>query len=69
MSRFGMPSGRAPWVRVMAAVTVVALVGSLGYSALALIAAPAWTGWVLLVGVLGLLIGLLVREPERDCER
>lgn len=63
-----MPSARAPWVRVLAAVTAVALAASLGYSALALIAAPAWIGWVLLVGVLGLLVGLLVRGPERHRE-
>ncbi|MDQ3150462.1 MAG: hypothetical protein M3R63_01640 [Actinomycetota bacterium] len=48
MGRYGMPSGRAPWVRVVAGVTAVALVASLGYSALALVAAPSWAGWVLL---------------------
>ncbi|MDQ3885769.1 MAG: hypothetical protein M3308_01815 [Actinomycetota bacterium] len=62
MPRFGMPPGRATWVRVVAAVTAVALVASLGYSALALVAAPGWTGWLLLVGAFGLLVGLLARD-------
>ncbi len=62
MPRYGMPSGRAPWVRVVAAVTAVALVASLGYSALAVLAAPSWAGWVLLVGVFGLLVGILSRN-------
>ncbi len=63
MPRYGMPSGRATWVRVVAAVVAVALAASLGYSALALVAAPGWVGWLLLVGALGLLVGLLVRDP------
>lgn len=63
MRRYGMPPGRTTWVRVVAAVTAVALAVSLGYSALALVAAPGWAGWLLLVGALGLLVGLLARDP------
>jgi hypothetical protein len=63
MPRYGMPPGRAAWVRVVAAVTAVALATSLGYSALALVAAPGWAGWLLLVGAFGLLVGLLARDP------
>ncbi|HYZ09337.1 MAG TPA: hypothetical protein VE709_12285 [Pseudonocardiaceae bacterium] len=62
MPRYNMPPGRATWVRVVAAVTAVALAVSLGYSALALVAAPGWVGWLLLVGAFGLLVGLLVRD-------
>ncbi len=63
MRRYGMPPERATWVRVVAAVTAVALAASLGYSALALVAAPGWAGWLLLVGAVGLLVGLLARNP------
>ncbi|MDQ3601774.1 MAG: hypothetical protein M3408_11120 [Actinomycetota bacterium] len=63
MRRYGMPPERATWVRVVAAVTAVALAASLGYSALALVAAPGWAGWLLLVGAFGLLVGLLARAP------
>ncbi len=48
---------------MVAAVTAVALPASLGYSALALVAAPGWAGWLLLVGAFGLLVGLLARAP------
>jgi hypothetical protein len=48
---------------VVAAVTAVALAASLGYSALTLVAAPGWAGWLLLVGAVGLLVGLLARGP------
>ena len=59
MRRYGMPPERATWVRVVAAVTAA----SLGYSALTLVAAPGWAGWLLLVGAVGLLVGLLARGP------
>ncbi|MPZ64073.1 MAG: hypothetical protein GEU83_00610 [Pseudonocardiaceae bacterium] len=57
--RYGLPSGRAAWVRVTAAVLAAALVASMGYSALALLSAPGWTVALLLIGVIGMLIGLL----------
>lgn len=57
--RYGLPSGRAAWVRVTAAVLAAALVASMGISALSLLGGPGWTMALLLVGVIGLLIGLL----------
>ncbi len=57
--RYGLPSGRAAWVRVVAALLAAALVASIGSLALSLLAAPGWTMVLLLIGVVGLLIGLL----------
>jgi hypothetical protein len=65
MRRYGMPPARAPWVRVVAAVLAAALVASMGYSALALLAAPGWAVLLLLVGVIGLLVGLLAGDTGR----
>jgi hypothetical protein len=60
-----MPAGRGPWVRVVAAVLAVALVASLGYSALALLAAPGWTVLLLLIGAIALLVGLLAGGSDQ----
>ncbi len=57
--RYGLPPGRATWVRVVAAILAAALVATMGYSALSLLSAPGWTVVLLLIGVVGLLIGLL----------
>lgn len=63
--RYGLPSGRAAWVRAVAAVLAAALVASVGYSALSLLSAPGWTAALLLIGVAGLLFGLLGSGPDR----
>lgn len=54
-----MPSSRAAWVRVTAAVLAAVLVASMGFSALTLVSAPGWTVALLLIGVVGLLIGVV----------
>lgn len=65
VKRYGLPPGRGPWVRVVAAVLAAALVASMGYSALVLLAAPGWTVLLLLIAVIGLLVGLLGSGPGR----
>ncbi|MGH4006895.1 MAG: hypothetical protein ACRDTH_01770 [Pseudonocardiaceae bacterium] len=60
MRRYGMPSSNAGWVRAVAMLAVVAMVASLGYSALVLVQAPAWLVLVLVVLLVGLLLWLLV---------
>lgn len=48
----GMPPGRGPWVRAVAVLAVVALVASLGYSALVMLGAPTWAVLVVVALVL-----------------
>lgn len=64
--RYGLPSGRAAWVRVVAALLAAALVASVGYSALSLLAAPGWTVALLLIGVIALLVGLVSGGPDQS---
>jgi hypothetical protein len=55
MGKYGIPSGNAGWVRAVALLAVVAMVASLGYSALAMLQAPTW----LVLALVALLVGLL----------
>lgn len=54
----GMPPGRGPWVRVVALLAVVALVLTVGYTTLAVLAAPSWALWlaVLLAVIIGIVL-------------
>ena len=59
MRRYGMPSGNTGWVRAVALLAIVAMVASLGYSALVLVQAPTWLVLVLVALLVGLLFWLL----------
>ncbi len=65
MRRYGMPSGNAGWVRAVALLAVVAMMASLGYSALVLVQAPTWLVLVLVALLVGLMIWLLGGNKDR----
>ncbi len=65
MRRHGM-SARAGWVRMVAVLAVVAMVASLGYSALVSVQAPTWLVLVLVALLIGGPIWLLSRGGERS---
>ena len=60
-----MPAGRGGWVRVVAMLAVLAMVASLGYSALIAVQAPIGTVFVLVALVIGVPIWLLARRGDR----
>ncbi|MGH3775365.1 MAG: hypothetical protein ACRDRR_06450 [Pseudonocardiaceae bacterium] len=60
-----MPSGNAGWVRAVALLAVVAMMASLGYSALVLVQAPTWLVLVLVALLVGLMIWLLGGNKDR----
>jgi hypothetical protein len=62
MRRYGIPSGRGVWVRVVALLAVVAMVASLGYSALITAQAPTWLVLLVVALLVGLPIGLFARR-------
>ena len=61
-----MPSGNAGCVRAVALLAVVAMVASVGYSALAVLQAPTWLVLALVAMLMGLLYWLLGRDKERS---
>ncbi|MGH3944595.1 MAG: hypothetical protein ACRDRY_03780 [Pseudonocardiaceae bacterium] len=61
-----MPSGNAGWVRAVALLAVVAMVASLGYSALVFVQAPTWLVLVLVALLVGLLVWLLGGNADRS---
>ena len=66
MRRYGMPSGNAGWVRAVALLAVVAMMASLGYSALVMVQAPTWLVLVLVALLVGLLLWLLGSNGDRS---
>ncbi|HEX2264202.1 MAG TPA: hypothetical protein VHH52_10695 [Pseudonocardiaceae bacterium] len=66
MGRYGMPAGNAGCVRAVALLAVVAMVASVGYSALAVLQAPTWLVLALVAMLMGLLYWLLGRDKERS---
>jgi hypothetical protein len=66
MRRYGVPSGNAGWVRAVALLAVVAMMASLGYSALVMVQAPTWLVVVLLALLMGLLLWLLGSNEDRS---
>jgi hypothetical protein len=66
MRRYGMPSGSAGWVRAVALLTVIAMMASLGYSALVMVQAPTWLVLVLVALLVGLLLWLLGSNGDRS---
>ncbi len=66
MGRYGMPPGNAGCVRAVALLAVVAMVASVGYSALAVLQAPTWLVLALVAILMGLLYWLLGRDKERS---
>ncbi len=66
MGRYGMPPGNAGCVRAVALLAVVAMVASVGYSALAVLQAPTWLVLALVAMLMGLLYWLLGRDKERS---
>ena len=66
MRRYGMPSGNAGWVRAVALLAVVAMMASLGYSALVMVQAPTWLVLVLVALLVGLLLWLLGSNEDRS---
>ncbi len=66
MGRYGMPPGNAGCVRAVALLAVVAMVASVGYSALAVLQAPTWLVLALVAMLMGLLYWLLGRVKERS---
>ncbi len=65
MGRYGMPSANSGCVRAVALLAVVAMVASLGYSALAVLQAPTWLVLVLVALLVGLLYWLLGSNEDR----
>jgi hypothetical protein len=61
-----MPAGNAGCVRAVALLAVVAMVASVGYSALAVLQAPTWLVLALVAMLMGLLYWLLGRDKERS---
>ena len=59
MRRNSMPSGNAGWVRAVAVLAVIAMVASLGYSALVFVQAPTWLVLVIVALLVGLMVWLL----------
>jgi len=66
MRRYGMPSGNAGWVRAVALLAVIAMMASLGYSALVMVQAPTWLVLVLVALLVGLLLWLLGSNEDRS---
>ena len=66
MGRYGMPSGDAGWVRAVALLAVVAMVASVGYSALAVLQAPTWLVLALVALLVSLLYWLLGSNEDRS---
>jgi purine-cytosine permease-like protein len=66
MGRYGMPSGNAGWVRAVALLAVVAMVASVGYSALAVLQAPTWLVLALVALLVSLLYWLLGSNEDRS---
>jgi hypothetical protein len=66
MRRYGMPSGNAGWVRAVALLAVVAMMASLGYSALVMVQAPTWLVLVVVALLVGLLLWLLGSNEDRS---
>ncbi len=66
MRRQGIPSARSGWVRMVALLAVVAMVASLGYSALVSVQAPTWLVLFLVALLIGGPIWLLSRGEERS---
>jgi len=66
MRRYGMPSGNAGWVRAVALLAVVAMMASLGYSALVMVQAPTWLVLVLVALLVGILLWLLGSNEDRS---
>ena len=66
MRRYGMPSGNAGWVRAVALLAVVAMMASLGYSALVSVQAPTWLVLALVAVLVGLLLWLLGSNEDRS---
>ena len=66
MRRYSSPAGNRGWVRVVAVLAVVAMVASVGYSALVTVQAPTWMVFVLAALVIGMPIALLARNDDRS---
>ena len=66
MRRDSRRVGSGGWVRVVALLAVVAMVASVGYSALVTVDAPTWLVFLLAALLLGLPIGLLARREHRS---
>ncbi|MDQ4094253.1 MAG: hypothetical protein M3143_12925 [Actinomycetota bacterium] len=66
MGRYGMPSGNAGCVRAVALLAVVAMVASVGYSALAVLQAPTWLVLLIVALLVGLLYWLLGSNEDRS---
>lgn len=66
MRRYGMPSGNAGWVRAVALLAVVAMMASLGYSALVMVQVSTWLVLVVVVLLVGLLLWLLGSNEDRS---
>lgn len=65
MRRYSNSAGNRGWVRVVAVLAVVAMVASVGYSALVTMQAPTWMVFVLAALVIGMPIALLARGDDR----
>lgn len=65
MRRYGMPSARQGWVRVVAVLAVFAMVATLGYSALVTLQVPFWMVIVLVALVIWVPLVLLGRGEQR----
>lgn len=65
MRRDGRPAGSGGWVRAVAVLAVVAMVASVGYSALVTVQAPTWLVFVFAALVIGLPMWLLARRDDR----
>jgi hypothetical protein len=66
MGRYGMSSANSGCVRAVALLAVVAMVASLGYSALAVLQAPTWLVLVLVALLVGLMYWLLGSNEDRS---
>jgi len=66
MRRYGRPARSGGWVRVVAMLAIVAMVASVGYSALVAMQSPAWVVFVLAALLIGLPIALLARREDRS---
>lgn len=66
MGRYGMPSANSGCVRAVALLAVVAMVASLGYSALAMLQAPTWLVLALVALLVGVLYWLLGSNENRS---
>ena len=66
MGRYGMLSTNSGCVRAVALLAVVAMVASLGYSALAVLQAPTWLVLAFIALLVGLLYWLLGSKQHRS---